>query len=150
MKPLRLPFKCSFAFGTVTTRFILPGPTVTVRAILYGFLLWLIPFIVGFVIYPIRGSNRALFETIMPLTLTIGVVFFSTVYFRKINKGFLSAGIRLGVIAFILSILIDLLLFMWGPMKMSFADYMMDIGLTYLIYPIVTIGFGYLLSKRLI
>jgi EamA domain-containing membrane protein RarD len=72
------------------------------------------------------------------------------VYFRKINKGFLSAGIRLGVIAFILSILIDLLLFMWGPMKMSFADYMMDIGLTYLIYPIVTIGFGYLLSKRLI
>jgi hypothetical protein len=128
----------------------LPGTTVTVRAILYGLLLWLIPFIVGFVIYPIRGSNRALFETIMPLTLTIGVVFFSILYFRKIDKEFLSAGIRLGVIAFILSILIDLLLFMWGPMKMSFADYMMDIGLTYLIYPIVTIGFGYLLSKRLI
>lgn len=148
MKSLRLPFKCSF--GTVTSRFILPSPTVTARAILYGFLLWLIPFIVGFVIYPLRASNRALFETIMPLTLTIGIVFFSILYFRKIDKELLSAGIRLGVIAFTLSILIDLLLFMWGPMKMSFADYMMDIGLTYLIYPIVTIGYGYLLSKRVI
>jgi hypothetical protein len=105
---------------------------------------------VGFVIYPLRASNRALFETIMPLTLTIGVVFFSILYFRKFDKEFLSAGIRLGVIAFTLSILIDLLLFMWGPMKMSFADYMMDIGLTYLIYPIVTSGYGYLLSKRVI
>jgi hypothetical protein len=114
----------------------------------YGFLLWLIPFIVGFVIYPLRGPNRALFETIMPLTLTIGVVFFSILYFRKKDREFLIAGIQLGVIALILSILIDLLLFMWGPMKMSFAAYMMDIGLTYLIYPIVTIGFGYLLSKR--
>jgi len=35
-----------------------------------------------------------------------------------------------------------------SPMKMSFADYMMDIGLTYLIIPVICIGFGYLLKKQ--
>jgi len=39
-------------------------------------------------------------------------------------------------------------MFMWGPMKMSFINYMMDIGFTYLIYPIVTIGFGSVLEKN--
>lgn len=33
-------------------------------------------------------------------------------------------------------------------MKMSFADYMMDIGLTYLIIPAVTLGFGYSLQQH--
>lgn len=31
---------------------------------------------------------------------------------------------------------------------MSFANYMMDIGLTYLIFPIVTVGFGVILRKK--
>jgi hypothetical protein len=37
---------------------------------------------------------------------------------------------------------------MEGPMKMSFADYMADIGLTYLIIPAVTFGLGYSLQKK--
>jgi hypothetical protein len=48
----------------------------------------------------------------------------------------------------LISMVFDLFMFSWGPMAMSFADYMKDIGLTYLIYPIVTIGIGYLLEKR--
>ena len=43
---------------------------------------------------------------------------------------------------------LDLLMFMWGPMKMSLADYMMDIGLVYLTTPTITIGLGYLLQKH--
>lgn len=43
---------------------------------------------------------------------------------------------------------IDLFMFMWGPMQMSFWDYMKDIGFTYLIYPVVTIGFGFVLDKK--
>ena len=118
------------------------------RTILYGFLLWLIPFVVSIPIFPLKKAQSPLFETIMPVTLTLCVVFFSVLYFRKMNKGFLSEAIKLGIIWFVLSIIIDLLIFMWGPMKMSFINYMMDIGFTYLIYPIVTIGFGYLLEKK--
>ena len=33
-------------------------------------------------------------------------------------------------------------------MKMSLPVYFADIGLTYLIIPVVTVGFGYLLGRR--
>ena len=61
---------------------------------------------------------------------------------------FLREGILLGIVWLAINIVLDLLLFMEGPMKMSFTDYMMDIGLTYLIIPSVTIGFGYLLQQH--
>lgn len=117
-------------------------------ALLYGFLLWLIPFFVAIIIYPLKEAKSPLFETIMPITLTLLVVIFSIVYFKRVDGNYLSESIKLGVLWFVISILIDLLMFMWGPMKMTFAAYMGDIGLTYLIYPMVTIGFGYLLEKR--
>jgi EamA domain-containing membrane protein RarD len=117
--------------------------------LIYGFLLWLIPFVVAILIFPIRTNLRPLFESIMPVVLTGCVVFFVTLYFTKVEAGFLREGILLGVIWFAISLGLDLLLFMWGPMAMSFADYLMDIGLTYLIFPLVTIGVGSLLESRL-
>jgi len=53
------------------------------RIIWYGFLLWLIPFIVGFCAFPLKKSNVPLFETIMPVTLSLCVVFFSILLYRK-------------------------------------------------------------------
>ena len=117
-------------------------------ALLYGFLLWLIPFVVAILIFPVRTSSRALFESIMPVVLTACVVLFLNLYFRRLEAGFLKEGLMLGVIWFAISLVLDLLMFMWGPMKMTFAEYMMDIGLAYLIFPIVTIGSGHLIKKR--
>lgn len=116
-------------------------------ALLYGFLLWLIPFLVAFMIFPLREAGDPFFETIMPVTLTIVVVIFAIPYFRKLDSGYLNEAVKLGLLWFIISVFIDLLMFMWGPMKMSFWNYMKDIGFTYLIYPVVTIGFGYINSK---
>jgi len=112
-------------------------------ASVFGFLIWLIPFTVSILIFPLRTSNRPLFESIMPVVVTLCAVVFSILYFRKLGGGFVREGILLGVMWFVISIVIDLLMFMWGPMKMTFAEYMMDIGLTYLVIPTVTIGFGF-------
>ncbi|MGA9363403.1 MAG: hypothetical protein WBW16_03450 [Bacteroidota bacterium] len=120
----------------------------TKRALFYGFLLWLIPFMVAFFVFPLRESERPLFETIMAVTVTLAVVVLSVLYFGKVEGGFLKEAVRIGILWFLMSIVIDLLMFMWGPMKMSFLDYMFDIGFTYLIYPTVTIGFGYILQRR--
>lgn len=117
------------------------------KALLFGFFIWLIPFLVSVLIFPLRTSSRPLFESIMPVVITICVVFFLILYFRKVEDGFLQEGVILGVRWLGISLLIDLLLFMWGPMKMALADYMMDIGLTYLIIPTITIGAGYIMSK---
>ena len=118
------------------------------RVSLFGFLTWLVPFIVSILIFPIRESQRLLFESIMPVVVTVCAVGFSILHFRKLEGGFLREGILIGVVWFAINIVLDLLMFMEGPMKMSFPDYMMDIGLTYLIIPVITLGFGYLLEQR--
>ena len=117
-------------------------------ALFFGFLNWLLPFVVAFVIFPLKEAGQPLFETIMPVTLTLCAVFFGCRYFRKVDRRFIAEGLKLGTIWFMVSLLIDLLMFMWGPMKMPFIDYMFDIGFTYLIFPIVTAGYGYILEKK--
>ena len=41
------------------------------KAVLFGFLIWLIPFVVAFIIFPLRESSRPLFESIMPVTVAV-------------------------------------------------------------------------------
>ncbi len=114
----------------------------------FGLLVWLIPFIVSILIFPLRTSNRAPFESIMPVVVTLCAVVFSILYLRNLEEGFVREGLLLGVIWFVISIAIDLLMFMWGPMKTTCAEYTMDIGLTYLIIPTVTIGFAFVKKRR--
>lgn len=120
----------------------------TLRIILFGFLMWLIPFIVSFPIFTLRESNRALFESIMPVVVTISVVFLAILHLRKTGADFLKEGFIIGIVWYFICIVIDLLMFMWGPMKMSFGQYMADIGLTYVIIPTVTVGYGYLMGIK--
>jgi len=118
------------------------------RMFLLGFLTWLIPFVIAVIIFPLKNSQRPLFESIMPNIVVLCAVFFSISYFRRLEVNWLKEGMILGGVWFIINIVLDLILFMQGPMKMSFSDYMKDIGLTYLIIPIVTVGFGYLLEQH--
>lgn len=119
-------------------------------ALIYGILVWLVPFIVSVVIFPIHDTNRPLFESVMPVAGVTSSLFFLILYFRKVEINFLQEGIRLGIIWFAISIIIDLFMFLPSnsPMNMSLADYISDIGVTYLAIPVITIGVGYLLERR--
>ena len=120
-----------------------------VKLVGFGFLIWLIPFLVSFVIFPLRNTNRPLFESIMPVVLVLTVMIISVLYFKKIEKESLKEGLIAGVLWFVLSLVIDLMLFLpSSPMQMSFSDYMMDIGFTYLIILMIPIGIGALLNKK--
>ena len=120
-----------------------------VKLIGFGFFIWLVPFLVSFVIFPLRSSNRPLFESIMPVILVLAVMIFSVLYFKKIEQRALKKGILVGIVWFIISIALDLLLFLPpSPMHMSFVDYMMDIGLTYLIILLIPIGMSALGDKK--
>ena len=50
------------------------------KILLYGFLIWLIPFLVSILIFPLKTSTPALFESITPVVITIWVVLFSLLY----------------------------------------------------------------------
>ena len=115
----------------------------------FGFFIWLLPFIISFLILPVRNENRVLFESIMPVVVVFVVVVFSHIYFKKLEKNLVREGIIAGIIWFLISIIIDLFMFLpETPWHMGIIDYMMDIGLTYLIILIIPIGSGFLLNKR--
>jgi hypothetical protein len=62
-------------------------------------------------------------------------------YLRPIERASLSEGLRLGGLWLAINILIDApLMLLGGPMKMSLGAYLADIGVTYLILPLVTTG----------
>lgn len=121
-----------------------------VKIALFGVFIWLIPFVFSFVIFELRETNRPLFESIMPVLLTITVMFFSIQYFKKKSDKPLKESLIVGVMWFLINIIIDIMLFIpESPMQMTIADYMMDIGLTYVIILAIPIGIGYFIKIRL-
>ena len=121
------------------------------KIVLFGFLIWLIPFAVSFFIYPIKAPMYSLFESIMSVLIAAAAVIFSYLYFKNIKTNFVMEGIITGIVWFIIAIVIDLLMFMpASPMHMNFNDYMMTVGVKYLIIPVVTIGLGYVAQNKAI
>jgi hypothetical protein len=110
------------------------------RAVLFGFLVWLIPFVIAFAISPLKESWWSLFESIMPVTLSIVVIVLAVACFRQVSSSFIRAGMLLGCLWFLMSVVIDLPLMLNPPMSMTFVEYAADIGLTYLMIPIITSG----------
>ncbi|MFT5165836.1 MAG: hypothetical protein ACI8P3_001066 [Saprospiraceae bacterium] len=120
----------------------------TGKILLYGFLIWLIPFLIAFGILSIHENNRPLFESIMAVTVAFVTVLFSVLFFQNKSSNYLTIGILSGLIWFGICFGIDLIMFSWGPMEMPFWAYVSDIGVTYLIIPVVTIGMGWLLKSN--
>lgn len=78
----------------------------------------------------------------MPVTLTLTVVVVAWLYFRRVPTAFIKEGVFLGVVWLLISVLMDLPLMLSPPINMTLGEYAADIGLTYFIIPIVTIGTG--------
>lgn len=110
------------------------------RAIGYGVLIWLIPFLMAFATLSVKNSWRSLFESIMAVTLTFTVVVCANWYFRRFAPRSLGDGVALGLLWMAISVAIDLPLMLGPPINYSLEEYAADIGLTYLLIPIVTAG----------
>ncbi len=116
------------------------------RAIVYAMILWGTVFLITFFLYPLRAENPVLFVTVRMLVMTLLGVALTVMYFRDIDEQLIRDGLKLGVLWLVASVLFDQGPFVWGLMRLSFADYLADTGVSYLLYPIITIGGGVLLS----
>jgi uncharacterized membrane protein AbrB (regulator of aidB expression) len=110
------------------------------KALLLGLVVWLVPFAVAFCIFPLKASWRSLFESIMPVTLAAVVVACAVFYFRRVPTPSLREGFILGLLWMAISLAIDLPLMLSPPIRMPPLEYAADIGLTYLMIPILTLG----------
>lgn len=114
-----------------------------------GVLAWLAPFVVAFLVFPFHESNRPLFESVMAVAVTGTAVVLGLNYLKRFEGGSVREGILLGFIWLLMCIAIDAPLMLFGgPMQMSLGAYMADIGLTYLIFPVVTWGLATALQHR--
>ena len=100
------------------------------QAFLYGFISWVIPFVVAMFIFSFRANERPLFESVMAVTVAFAVMLPAYVYFHDCSHDLIREGVARGLMWFAINIVIDLALFMQGPMKMEFIDYLKDIGVS--------------------
>lgn len=113
------------------------------KALLFGVFIWITAFALAFAIFPVRESSRPLFESIMPVALAAATVFFAHRYFRHVQDGFTREGMLLGLVWLATNVVIDLpMMLAPSPMQMTLAEYVGDIGLTYVMMPIITTGMG--------
>ncbi|MCG6858947.1 MAG: hypothetical protein LJE67_12870 [Salaquimonas sp.] len=112
------------------------------RIIGYGILVWLIPFFVAFAAFALRDSNRALFESIMAVTVAAVATLFSFDYLRRLGVNQFGAGVLAGLIWMVISIAIELPLMLPAPIALPLADYLGDIALTFVMIPIIAAGIG--------
>ena len=120
------------------------------RIILYGFLTWLIPFVAAFFFYNPKGELTVdifLFKSIMIVVGSISAAILLVIYFKHVTGNFQREGIRLGIFWFVLNILLDMIILI--PMSgMSLPDYFAQIGLRYIVIPVMTIMVGTALANK--
>jgi hypothetical protein len=116
-------------------------------AILLGLLSWAIPFVAGFVLFPLKRSNAPLFSTVMYLVVlvTAGALLFWYFRRRRFSAGEASG---VGALWFAINLVCDYPMFAFGPMKMPPLAYYSEIGLVYLTYPVFAAMAARLASRR--
>lgn len=121
----------------------------TVKLLLLGLMTWIVPFIAAFFFFDETGQiavDMYLFKTIMILIGGLTGTFAIIIYFKKVQSGFLNQGIIIGLVWFALNFILDLLVLL--PMSgMNFGDYVIQIGLRYLMIPIMSIMAGVILER---
>lgn len=121
------------------------------KLVLFGFLAWLIPFVASFFFYDKTGhlviADISLFKSIMIITGAATGAILLILYFKKIHERYLYHGILTGIVWLIINWGLDILILL--PMaKLSIYDYFAQIGLRYLVLPVMCIMAGYLLAKK--
>lgn len=99
-------------------------------------------------LYPWRIDNRTLFEAVIPVILAAANVALMTLYLSRISSSFLAHGALCGALWVAESFACDFIAFSIGPMQLTFAEYVQDIGITYLMIPVVTVGLAWQREAR--
>ena len=104
------------------------------RAAWLGMASWLIPFALGFVLFPVKKSNPPLFGTLMNLAVLLTAGALLARYFRD-RPARLREAVLVGTLWLFANLVFDYPMFAYGPMRMTAQAYYSEIGLAYLAFP---------------
>jgi len=115
----------------------------------YGLLSWLVPFIASFLFFGKSGQPTLPIGLIKSAMILIGASLGGFLLFRlfKESPPSLGSGIAIGSLWFLMNILLDLSILV--PMtKMNLGEYFSEIGLRYLLIPIMAGAMGAVGSQQ--
>ncbi|MFA6269524.1 MAG: hypothetical protein WC652_06925, partial [archaeon] len=116
----------------------------------YGFILWLIPFLISFLFFDMQGkltASAGLFNSVMSVVIIIVMAVLLLKYTKKISVNYLQESINAGIVWFLMSIILDILILV--PMaKIDLGIYFTDIGLGYVVILVVAFFAGKLLEAK--
>lgn len=120
-----------------------------IRYLLFGVGVWLIPFAIGMLLFPVLDPTTALFDTLMSIAMSASAGWLSWLYLRgRAGNGFAGGAIAgLGWAIVALALDVPFFLLPNAMAAMPAAEYFADIGLTYAMIPIIS-GFIGLSLKR--
>ena len=121
------------------------------KAVGLGVVMWLIPFVVAFMIFPLHETRRPLFESVMAVTVAATAVGLGLFWLRAVVRPSPALGLQAGLLWLAVCIAVDApLMLVGGPMKMTLSAYLADIGVTYLMIPVVTVGLAMAKQQALV
>lgn len=116
------------------------------KMFLFGIITWIIPFVTSFLFFDMETQqltiNEMFFKSIMILEGGLVGVFLLVHYFRKVSSGFVREGIIIGLCWFIINLLLDVIVLL-PTSDMDFITYFQEIGMRYLLIPVISTGMGY-------
>ncbi len=119
------------------------------RILLFGIIIWLIPFIIAIPFYSKNGLiiDIFLFKSIMIVIGTFVGAKAIYFYFKKATKNYCAEGFCIGIVWLAISLLLDLIILV-PMMDVSIGAYFGKIGMRYLAIPIMSIMVGHLLTTK--
>lgn len=121
------------------------------KALILGFLTWLLPFVFSFFFYSREGElliNFDVFKSMMVVvSTTVGVILLIQ-YFKVVKGNYLRNAGYVGLLWFIMNLVLDIVILL--PLsQMPMQEYVNQIAIRYLGIVVISIGFGYILEKKL-
>jgi hypothetical protein len=121
----------------------------TLYLLLFGFLSWLIPFLVSIPFYSTRGGllvDVFFFKSIMIVVGSLVGTVLMVWLFLRIREGYLREGILIGFSWLVINWVMDGLVLL--PMSgMDVSTYFSQIGIRYLVIPIIAVSMGFVLER---
>ncbi len=111
----------------------------TTLIIVCGFSVWLIPFCVAFVLFPLKET--ALFDSLLAVALAFSACLATLAYFRRVERAAPRHAAAVGAMWMLLCIVIDVPMFV-ALFGWTLEAYIADVGVTYLMIPVVTTALG--------
>jgi hypothetical protein len=119
------------------------------RILLSGFTVWLIPFLISIPLYP-QGQPVTDLQTVKSILIVIGGLVGAVLalwYLKDIRADFVREGAILGIAWFMISCILDILVLVY-LLDMDLAAWAGQIGIRYLLIPVMTTAMGAAMELR--